>query len=72
MKKREIVMLNFKFEMGGIPALIEAKNKLEAMTRANRFYCDLVERGEIELTQGAWMETAGLQSYCWAEGNFFD
>ena len=64
--------LQFKFEMGGIPSLIEAEDMLEAMSTANSFYRDLGERGEIELTQGAWMETGTAQKYFWAEGNFFD
>jgi len=66
------MQLLYKFEMGGIPSLIEAKDQLEAMVTANRFYQDLIERGEVELTQGAWMETAGVQSFRWAAGNFFD
>lgn len=66
------MQLLYKFEMGGIPSLIEAKNQLEAMVSANRFYQDLIERGEIALTQGAWMETSTPQKYYWAKGNFFD
>lgn len=65
-------MLKFEFVMGGIPAVVEAENKVDAMARANRFYRDMVEQGKIELTQGAWMDDMALESFYWAEGNFYD
>lgn len=68
-------MMNFQFEAFGQKLTFEANDVTTAYVRANRFFQQLIERGEIELPIGAWMDEPagpGVLGYRWIEGNFFD